>query len=122
MNVDFHSSALAESITALRERNPLVQCLTNHVVMNFTANVLYAVGASPAMCDNPEEAAGFATQVASGVLVNNGTPSSEQIQGMYLASAAAVAAGNSAGSSSSTRSSSAGSVMARASSRCQSGT
>lgn len=93
MNVDFHSSALAESITALRERNPLVQCLTNHVVMNFTANVLYAVGASPAMCDNPEEAAGFATQVASGVLVNNGTPSSEQIQGMYLASAAAVAAG-----------------------------
>ncbi|NLA28395.1 MAG: hydroxyethylthiazole kinase [Propionibacterium sp.] len=96
MNVESYVNALAalaRNIDALRAQTPLVQCLTNQVVMNFTANVLYAVGASPAMCDNPEEAAGFATNVASGVLVNDGTPSSEQMEGMRLATEAAVAAG-----------------------------
>lgn len=93
MTLSSHVSALNESINALRAQTPLVQCLTNQVVMNFTANILYAVGASPAMCDNPEEAADFATHVASGVLVNDGTPSAEQMEGMRLASAAAVAAG-----------------------------
>lgn len=64
---------LAEALEALRERPPLVQCLTNTVAMNWTANALLAVGATPAMVDNPEEAAAFA-RVADGVLVNLGTP------------------------------------------------
>ena len=33
----------------LREQTPLVQCITNYVAMNMTANVLLAAGASPAM-------------------------------------------------------------------------
>ena len=59
----------------LRSARPLVQCLTNVVSANFMANVLLAAGASPAMVDNPEEAAGFA-RVAGAVLVNLGTPTS----------------------------------------------
>jgi hydroxyethylthiazole kinase len=57
----------------LRRTTPLVQCLTNTVVTQFTANALLAAGASPAMVDTPEEAAEFA-RVADGVLVNLGTP------------------------------------------------
>ena len=45
---------------ALRAKRPLVQALTNTVSSNFVANVLLSAGASPAMVDNPEEAALFA--------------------------------------------------------------
>ncbi len=61
---------------AVRERSPLVQCLTNAVVTGFTANVLLALGAAPAMVDIPDEAGPFA-RIASGVLINLGTPGAE---------------------------------------------
>ncbi len=64
---------ISARVDHLRSTAPLVQCLTNTVVTQFTANALLAAGASPAMVDTPEEAADFA-RVASGVLVNLGTP------------------------------------------------
>ena len=70
-------STAAEALSALRNAPPLVQCITNAVVTNFTANALLALGASPAMCDIPGEAGMFAG-VAGGVLVNLGTPTAEQ--------------------------------------------
>ncbi|MGP6173255.1 hydroxyethylthiazole kinase [Corynebacterium sp. A21] len=79
-------------IDTLRQHTPLVQCLTNSVVMQFTANTLLAAGASPAMCDTPAESYDFA-QVASGVLINAGTPSAEQYRGMAEAIRGANAAG-----------------------------
>ena len=51
---------LGDALTALRDRPPLVQCLINIVVAGWTANVLLAVGAAPAMVDNPHEAGEFA--------------------------------------------------------------
>ncbi len=83
---------LAEALSALRREAPLVQCLTNIVVANYTANVLLAVGASPAMVDNAAEANGFA-QVAGGVLVNLGTPYPDTAAGMTAAVAGAGTAG-----------------------------
>lgn len=77
---------------ALREQQPLVQCLTNVVSSNFMANVLLAAGASPAMVDNPEEAAGFAA-IAGAVLINLGTPTQAQANAMRLAVEAAQQAG-----------------------------
>ncbi|MDO5670577.1 MAG: hydroxyethylthiazole kinase [Corynebacterium sp.] len=65
----------------LRHASPLVQCLTNSVAMPLSANVLLAAGASPAMIDTPEESGEFAA-VASGVLINVGTPSAERYRGM----------------------------------------
>lgn len=62
---------------ALREAPPLTHCITNAVVTGFTANVLLALGAAPAMVDIVGEAEPFAT-VASGLLINLGTPSAEQ--------------------------------------------
>ncbi len=56
----------------LRSRRPLVHCLTNQVVKNFTANALLAIGAAPAMVEHPEEAAEFAA-MADALLVNLGT-------------------------------------------------
>lgn len=84
--------ALQAAVKAVRDTTPLVQCLTNTVVAEITANVLLAVGASPAMCDTPEEAGDFAA-IASGVLINAGTPSSEQYEGMRAAIAGATTAG-----------------------------
>ncbi|WP_109212185.1 MULTISPECIES: hydroxyethylthiazole kinase [Microbacterium] len=74
---DLSRLAPAAALTALRESAPLVQCITNAVVTNFTANALLAVGAAPAMCDIPGEADLFAG-IADGVLVNLGTPTAEQ--------------------------------------------
>ncbi|AMD88090.1 hydroxyethylthiazole kinase [Actinomyces radicidentis] len=81
-----------EVLEALRAAPPLVQCLTNSVVTNVTANVLLAAGAAPAMVDITGEAGPFAA-VASAVLVNLGTPQPEQ----RLAAVEAVAAAREAG-------------------------
>jgi hydroxyethylthiazole kinase len=76
--------ALADALTALHTESPLVQCLTNVVVAQWTANVLLAVGAAPAMVDNPHEAGEFAS-IASGVLVNLGTPYGDTVAAMRSA-------------------------------------
>lgn len=86
------AEACAALLAALRDAVPLVQCITNAVVTNVTANVLLAVGATPAMVDIPEEAGQFAP-VASGVLVNLGTPTPAQCVAMREAAEAAAAAG-----------------------------
>lgn len=82
----------ADALARLRDRSPLVQCLTNIVVAQWTANVLLAVGAAPAMVDNPEEAGAFA-RIAGGVLVNLGTPYADTAVAMEQAVAAATDAG-----------------------------
>ncbi|GAA2184013.1 hydroxyethylthiazole kinase [Brooklawnia cerclae] len=71
------TSSPGEALSLLRAHNPLVQCITNSVVTGFTANVLLALGATPAMVDIPAESGLFAS-IADGVLVNLGTPTSEQ--------------------------------------------
>ncbi len=77
-------------LQAVRERGPLVHCLTNIVVAGFTANVLLAVGASPAMVENDREAAEFAA-IADALLVNLGTLSAERARAMRLAAESATA-------------------------------
>jgi hydroxyethylthiazole kinase len=83
---------IAQALAALREHPPLVQCLTNVVVAGWTANVLLAVGAAPAMVDNPREAGEFAA-VAGGVLINLGTPYDDTASAMHLAVVDAELAG-----------------------------
>jgi len=82
----------ADALRELRGRSPLVQCLTNIVAAQWTANVLLAVGAAPAMVDNPEEAGPFARR-AGGVLINLGTPYPVTAAAMEQAVAAANDAG-----------------------------
>jgi hydroxyethylthiazole kinase len=96
MAIAFHAPCIEDVVAAqhaLRQRGPLVQCLTNVVSANFVANVLLAVGASPAMVDNPEETGHFAG-VADAVLINLGTPTAARVESMHLAAKAAQAAGH----------------------------
>jgi hydroxyethylthiazole kinase len=83
------ASDCATALEALHERPPLVQALTNVVAAQWTANVLLAVGAAPAMVDNPHEAAAFA-RIAGAVLVNLGTPYDDTVLAMEHAVAAAA--------------------------------
>lgn len=75
-------------IDAIRLAKPVVHCITNDVVQAFTANVLLAIGASPAMIVAEEEVEGFAA-IASAVLINVGTIHRQSAKSMLLAAAAA---------------------------------
>jgi hydroxyethylthiazole kinase len=78
-----------DALERVRQTSPLVQCITNAVVVNFTANALLALGAAPAMVDIAGEAEPFAT-IASGLLINLGTPTPEQRAAMIEAQAGAA--------------------------------
>lgn len=80
------------ALQSFRAQPPLVQCLTNIVVAQWTANVLLAAGAAPAMVDNAHEAADFAG-VAGAVLVNLGTPYDDTASAMHAAVSSASASG-----------------------------
>ncbi|MEN3206302.1 hydroxyethylthiazole kinase [Klebsiella pneumoniae] len=68
----------------LRAHSPLVHCMTNDVVQTFTANVLLAVGASPAMVIDPREAAQFAA-IADALLIKVGTLTEDRAVAMRAA-------------------------------------
>lgn len=74
-----HCAAFA--LHHLRKHSPLVHCMTNDVVQSFTANVLLALGAAPAMVIEAEEAAQF-SPVASALLINIGTLTRERSRAM----------------------------------------
>lgn len=74
----------------LQDTQPLVHCITNSVANNFAANVCLAVGASPAMIDNKQEAGNFA-RIASALSINTGTPTPEQALAMQYATQSANA-------------------------------
>jgi hydroxyethylthiazole kinase len=86
------ADTVTEIARAVRERAPLVQCITNYVSMDVVANVLNAVGASPAMVHDAHESGEFAG-IASAVAINIGTPSPAWVEGMTAAVRAARAAG-----------------------------
>ena len=64
------------SLKMLKEKAPLVICITNDVVKNFTANGLVALGASPAMSEYPEDLEDL-LKYAGGLLINIGTLTDE---------------------------------------------
>ncbi|MBE2212707.1 MAG: hydroxyethylthiazole kinase [Opitutaceae bacterium] len=82
---------VVEILERLRARRPLVHCLTNQVVKGFTANVLLALGAAPAMVEHPDEAGQFAG-IADALLVNVGTLDEAQMAAIRVAMPAANAA------------------------------
>lgn len=82
---------VSDILERIRSRHPLVHCLTNGVVKNFTANALLALGAAPAMVEHPDEAAEFAG-IADALLVNVGTLDEAQIAAIKRAVPAAVIA------------------------------
>ena len=75
---------IAESLDRMRRKRPLVQNITNFVVMNTTANALLAVGASPVMAHargELEEMLG----IADALVINIGTLDEHWIASMMEA-------------------------------------
>ena len=75
------AAAAARNLAAVRAKRPLIHNITNFVVMNFTANALLAMGASPVMA----HAAGEVEEMVSlagalvlniGTLTESGSPAS----------------------------------------------
>jgi hydroxyethylthiazole kinase len=79
---------VVEDLAQLRRRAPLTHCITNIVVTNFTANVLLAAGASPAMVVTIEEVADFVS-IAQALLINVGTITTTDAEIMLKAAATA---------------------------------
>ncbi len=77
-------AAAADALEAMRAARPLVQNITNYVAMTISANVLLAVGASPAMVHAPDESADFAA-ISSSLVINIGTLSESWVDGMRRA-------------------------------------
>ncbi len=68
----------------VKERAPLVHNITNQVVMNFTANGLYALGASPLMAHEKEEMADI-IKISDALVLNIGTITEPVFQAMQVA-------------------------------------
>ncbi len=79
---------ICDCLDRVRERNPLIHNITNYVVMNFTANVLLALGASPVMAHAPEEMEEM-VGLANALVINIGTLSTPWVESMFLAVKAA---------------------------------
>lgn len=85
MQPDLHSRTLAaHTLHQFRTLSPLTHCMTNEVVQSFTANTLLALGASPAMVIEPQEASQFAA-MASALLINVGTLTQSRATAMRAA-------------------------------------
>jgi len=76
----------------IRQKRPLVQSITNYVVMNNTANALLALGASPIMSHSTLEVEEM-VRIVNALVINIGTLSERWVEGMVLAMKAASAKG-----------------------------
>src|SRR3990172_2329538 len=75
-------------LEAVREKRPLVHHLTNWVTIYDCAQVVKSFGASPVMAHSPDEVADMAS-LASALVLNIGTLTSDFIESMKIAALAA---------------------------------
>lgn len=87
-----NSQTIWQDLRAVRQKAPLVHNITNHVVMNVTANALLALGGSPIMAHEPEELEEL-IGIASALVLNIGTLDAAWIGSMKTAAALAAKRG-----------------------------
>ncbi|MBT8374626.1 MAG: hydroxyethylthiazole kinase [Deltaproteobacteria bacterium] len=83
-------SKAAENLDAVRKNQPLIHNITNYVVMNYTANALLAMGASPVMAHAPNEVEQMVS-FAGALVLNIGTLDDEWIDSMIISGKKATA-------------------------------
>jgi hydroxyethylthiazole kinase len=86
------SENAAENLAALREKKPLIHNITNYVVMNYTANALLAMGASPVMAHAKNEVEDMVS-FAGALVLNIGTLTDDWVASMIKAGKKASAMG-----------------------------
>ena len=75
---------LWKNILLVREKSPLVQSITNYVVMNNTANALLAAGASPIMAHAHQEMKDMVSIIGA-LVINIGTLDEYWVKSMHVA-------------------------------------
>ncbi len=78
------SEQAAQNLAAVRDKKPLIHNITNYVVMNYTANALLAMGASPVMAHAQNEVEDMAS-FAGALVINIGTLEDDWITSMMKA-------------------------------------
>ncbi len=92
MNERGFAGKTVEILREIRKQQPLIHHITNFVVMNSTANVTLAVGASPIMAHAHEEMETMAS-FAGALNLNIGTLTHDWVESMLLAGKAAAKRG-----------------------------
>ena len=72
-----------QTLTQIKEKNPLTHCITNTVTINDCANASLAIGGSPIMAEDMEEVEEITT-ISSALVINIGTLTKLQIESMKL--------------------------------------
>ena len=72
-----------QTLTQIKEKNPLTHCITNSVTINDCANASLAIGGSPIMAEDIGEVEEITT-IASALVINIGTLTKLQIESMKL--------------------------------------
>ncbi len=70
---------IEKNLQRVRDKKPLVQNITNYVVMNTTANALLALGAAPVMAHAAEELEDM-LKIADSLVINIGTLDSRWVE------------------------------------------
>ena len=78
------SEKAALNLNAVKKNKPLIHNITNYVVMNYTANALLAMGASPVMAHAPNEVEQMVS-FAGALVLNIGTLDNDWIDSMIIA-------------------------------------
>ena len=79
---------MKEDLLLIEEKHPLIHNITNYVAMNFVANCLLAIGASPIMARAPEEV-GEISSCCDALALNLGILEKNSIKAMQIAGMAA---------------------------------
>lgn len=74
----------AQLLENVRKTVPLVHNITNYVTVNDAANAVLAIGASPIMADDIEEAADI-TAISNALVLNMGTLNKRTVESMLAA-------------------------------------
>ena len=87
-----HLEKFIDDCRLIRQTAPLIHNITNYVAMDFSANALLAVGASPLMSSEPAEMEDISV-ISSALAINIGCLEQVQIEAMRIAAKAAKKTG-----------------------------
>ena len=79
---------LNEICVAVREKRPLIHCITNPISINQCANAILAAGAHPIMAEHPAEVKEI-TETADALMLNLGSITDARMQSMAISLRAA---------------------------------
>ena len=76
----------------VRDRHPLIHCITNPISINQCANAILAIGARPMMAEHPREAAEI-TRTAQSLMLNLGNITDARMESILISAETARDAG-----------------------------